>query len=77
QRVRNFRAYEDLDFVYKIYSQAQIRVKDNNVRYFYYQRDAGIMGANRLNCSLQHLQALKSVTTYYEIFFIEKYPQLG
>ncbi|MBK2112722.1 glycosyltransferase family 2 protein [Francisella tularensis] len=77
QRFRNFIAYEDLDFFYKIYSQVQIIVKDNNVRYFYYQRDDGIMGANRLNFSLQHLQALKSVTTYYERFFIEKYPQHG
>lgn len=74
-RFRNFIAYEDLDFFYKIYSQAQIIVKDNNVRYFYYQRDDGIMGTNRLNFSLQHLQALKSVITDYESFFIEKYSQ--
>ncbi|APC91350.1 glycosyltransferase family 2 protein [Francisella opportunistica] len=76
-RFRNFIAYEDLDFFYKIYSQAQVIVKDNNVRYFYYQRDDGIMGTNRLNFSLQHLQALKSVITDYESFFIEKYSQFG
>ncbi|MDE5003128.1 glycosyltransferase family 2 protein, partial [Francisella tularensis subsp. holarctica] len=41
QRFRNFIAYEDLDFFYKFYSQSQIIVKDNTVRYFYYQRDDG------------------------------------
>ncbi|MBY7733839.1 glycosyltransferase family 2 protein [Francisella philomiragia] len=76
-RFRNFIAYEDLDFFYRIYAKAEIVVKSHRTRYFYYQRADSIMGNNRLKFSLRHLDTLKLITADYESFLIKEYPMFG